>query len=72
MREVQQQLIGLGFDEDSVQHAKLSRAGFDWQFNDGQGAAFCFSCRDGMILRFALVPETAVSNNIVAWTIAIE
>ncbi|QZA80985.1 hypothetical protein [Deefgea piscis] len=42
MREVQQQLIGLGFDKDSVQHAKLSRAGSDWQFNDGQGAHFAF------------------------------
>ncbi|WP_297574081.1 restriction endonuclease-like protein [uncultured Deefgea sp.] len=54
--EVRQQLLDLGFAEDSAQQAKLSRAGFDWQLNDGQGAAFCFSRDDGLTLRLAHEP----------------
>lgn len=54
--EVRQQLIDLGFREDSAEQAKLSRAGFDWQLNDGQGAAFCFSRDDGLTVRLAHEP----------------
>lgn len=71
--EVREQLMALGFREDSAQQAKLSRAGFERLLDDGQGAAFCFSRTDGMTLRLAhepLITQLGKSSfgQIYAWT----